>query len=57
MGEGHGLGGIEAQMRSISNLSCAPPPPVIICITLGKDGVILSVRPYVNIVLVCKCEK
>lgn len=25
MGEGHGLGGIEAQMRSISNLSCPPP--------------------------------
>lgn len=55
MGEGHGLGGIEAQMRSISNLS--GPPSVIVCITLGKDGVILSVRPYVNTVLVCKCEK
>lgn len=53
--EGHGPGGIEAQMRLVRNLSCLPQ--VMVCITVGKDGAILSVRPYVNIVPICKCEK
>lgn len=30
MGEGHGLGGIEAQMRSISNLSCPRPQSLFV---------------------------
>lgn len=36
MGEGHGLGGIEAQMRSISNLSCAPPLPSLFVLPWAK---------------------